>query len=145
MHVETLPTSAPGQARGPPAAPGARTPREVMRRATGPLLGYHVLILVGAFFTIRGSVIGSSLSLGLGIAMIVAGIGTEIGLLAWSAGLTRSSAVRDPANHLPPIETLPARPLWRCIACGQVTEGLGGTCPTCGRPLIRASSGRVGT
>ncbi len=93
---------------------------------------------------IRGSAIGSRPDLDLGVAMIVAGVGTVVVVLVWSAGLTRSSVGWDPAAVSVPEIALPG-PRWHCTGCGRIGAGRGGTCPTCGRPLIRTITRQAAT
>lgn len=118
------------------------SPSVVMRLAAPPLLAYHALILVGAYVVVRGDTSGSLLLLGIGLAMVVAGILTELAVLAWSAGLTRHSAALPSARPTREVEPGRSGPAARriCWSCGWSGDGPGTICPRCARPLVRRSA-----
>ena len=116
-------------------------PTAILRKALGPLLAYHILILGGAFFVAWGVSVGSRANLAIGVALIVAGIAVEVAVLVWSAGLTKQSA-RMATGPWPVDRPASVRPMVGprfCTGCGWFDSADRSICPRCGRPLVRGT------
>lgn len=114
-----------------------RSPRS-LRRVVGPLVGYHLLLLIGAYFALRGAIEGAEPSLAAGLSLVVLGIALEVALLVWSARLIRAQAAArtsptGPRARAPPGDERFARFCWRC---GWRGPGPIRTCPRCGGVLV---------
>ncbi len=121
----------------PDRSPGLATPRSVLRRIGGPLLLYHALVLVGAFFLITGVLDARPTWEGVGAALVVVGIGVEGGVLVWSARLARAAAETSPTRPVGPATPTPDLPHWLCPRCGARASGRYPTCPRCGAQRLR--------
>jgi len=115
-------------------------PSAILRKAFGPLLAYHVLILGGAFLVGWGISVGSRAGLVIGLALIVLGIGVEVAVLVWSAGLTIRSArtqswSRREGTTPGPTGIGPSL----CTGCGWSGSVGRSICPRCGKVLIRGA------
>lgn len=128
------------------AASSRSGPSAILRKALGPLLAYHVLILGGAFFVGWGISVGPKVDLTIGVALIVVGIGVEGAVLVWSAGLARRS-VGAFSGTQPEGGPAPGKSRLEpvlCIGCGWSGSGGRSICPRCGKPLIRGTKGASG-
>ena len=137
---DTVTTASASSGTRPLPPDAATTPRPILRRVGGPLLLYHVLILVGAYFVFWGYANGSRTLEVLGVLLVSTGIVTELTVLAWSANLTRRSASRVHGTPgRPPQQPGPTRELasWQCVRCGRIGSGAILTCPSCGGPAVR--------
>lgn len=112
-------------------APGASHGRDrpwAMRRAIGPLLAYHALVLAGGFLLVIGVVQRSTMERDVGAAVLAAGVATAVAVLVWSARLARSPGSTGAVGPVPRV----------CPRCGrQGTEGRT-VCDRCGAPLVWA-------
>lgn len=122
-------------------------PSALMRKAGGPLVLYHVLILLGAFVLLRGVFLSAPAWEVVGGGLIVAGILVEASILYWTAGLARGGV---PAAPHPPEPGAHAnhdvRERWFCLGCARIGPPTpGAICPRCGRSMIPwAASGTPG-
>ena len=128
----------PGASREGPEDPRVhldhRTPAPVLRKAAGPLILYHAMILSGAFLIVAWG--GWGYWRLVGAVLVGAGIVVELSVLIWSASLTRSASIRTHQDR-PTLPTSP--PVGRrrvCVACGKVMSDDTPTCPRCGRPVV---------
>lgn len=113
-----------------------------LRKALGPLISYHVLILGGAYLIVHGDLVGSRASLFAGVALVVVGIAVAIAVLYWSAGLARAKG-RGPSYFGPaPISGIgrPAETRWLCLSCGWTGQVGGNVCPRCAKLTVRLLS-----
>jgi len=108
------------------------------RTALGPLLLYHILIVVGGALTIVAVVRGPPELLVPGVGILAAGIGTVIAVLIWSGRLARRAA--DEQAHGPSSER---RPRWVCVRCANSGVGYPAVCPRCGGWLTRSGPDEV--
>jgi hypothetical protein len=127
------------------AGPDARRPatswrrNSVFRRALGPLLAYHALILLGAYLVVAGSAGSMPDWIPVGLGLIGAGIVVAIGVLAWASLLTRRAGRRGHAAPGSSPSTV-RETRWLCWACGWHSESPEGTCPRCGKPMVAVPS-----
>ena len=112
----------------------AREPRPVLRRVGGPLVAYHAMILLGAFLLVTGSRWGFWSI--VGAVLVAAGILVELGILIWSASLTRTASVPHHLAGTTSTKTSRASPRRVCPACGRVGDQAAATCPRCGRAVV---------
>jgi hypothetical protein len=116
----------------------ASGPTSVLRRVGGPLVLYHALILLGAAVLIHGLFAGTMAWEWAGAGLVVAGIGVEVGILLWSAGLSRQagrSGADLPARSAGPESV--SGEWWLCVSCGRLGPfARASICPRCGHTLI---------
>jgi hypothetical protein len=105
------------------------------RTALGPLLLYHVLIVLGGALTIVAIVRGPSELFVPGIGVLAAGIVTVVAVLIWSGRLAHRAA-EAPA----PRTSAELRPRWVCIRCANAGTGHPSVCPRCGGWLTRSGT-----
>lgn len=115
-----------------PAGPGPGPPLR-FRTAVGPLLLYHLLILLGGGLILVAVLHGPSDLLLPGVAILIAGLVAVLAVLAWAGRMARraaSSAVRPEASI--------GGPRWVCTRCGHTVTQLRAVCPRCGGWLVRS-------
>lgn len=105
-----------------------RAPAGLVRTVGPPLLVYHLLIFLGAYFVVAGVLEGSFGSELVGGALVGAGIAVEVAVLVWSAGLTRRAAAEAVAER-PRDPGMGGR---RCYRCDWRGDAPGAVCPRCG-------------
>jgi ribosomal protein S27AE len=101
-----------------------------IRRALGPLLAYHVLVLVGGVLVVEGVLQGSDLERDLGVVTLIAGVATALGVLRWTAKLARGSRYSRPAGA---ATSAPSR---TCPRCGRAGQDGRTVCEQCGSALV---------
>jgi len=127
------------------AQPRARPARTEPRRPftagwlLGTLLAYHVLFLAGAGALVFGFARNSPIGMYVGLALIVVGIAAQQFVLRRSADLatrgtpfTVGSLGRGAQSRTPD----PRGP-WLCPGCGWRGVQGAGSCPRCGKFLVR--------
>ncbi len=122
-------------------------PSVLMRKVGGPLLLYHVLILLGAFVLLRGVFVASVAWEAVGSGLIVGGILVEASILYWTAGLARAGVSAGLPPPVPGARAVPdVRERWFCLGCARIGPPTpGAICPRCGRSMIPwAASGTPG-
>lgn len=109
------------------------------RKAIGPLIGYHVLILGGAYLVVHGDVVGSRTTLFAGVALVVIGIAVAIAVLYWSAGLARAKGQGPsyPGSDRTSGFPSPVEARWLCLGCGWTGQDGRNVCPRCAKLTIR--------
>lgn len=118
-----------------PASSVHRTaPQPILRRLAGPLVIYHVMILIGAFLIIAGGSWGYWRL--VGAVLVGAGIAVELSILAWSASLATSASTRTGEFDSTLPTSAPGAPRRICVACGQEGSVATLTCPRCGKPVV---------
>jgi uncharacterized membrane protein len=119
-----------------PSAAGTVALKAQVRRVVGPLLSYHVLLLVGAFLLVDGYGRGQESWVAIGVTLIIVGIVVEIAVLGWAASLARHSpAASVPKSPDPNSSTLP-RPQRLCTSCGWKGRVRSPLCPRCQRLTV---------
>lgn len=115
------------------AEPGPR-PALRFRSAVGPLLLYHVLILLGGAMILVAVLHGPPALLVPGVVILIAGVSTVVAVLAWTARLAREAALAHGATA-----SSGDRARWVCTRCAYASSRVGAICPKCGGWLIRRS------
>jgi hypothetical protein len=110
-----------------PHAAGASARPWNLRRALGPLLAYHVLVVLGGFLLLDGVLQGSALERVIGVAMLVAGVVTAIAVVIWTATLAQASGPSRRGDGPPPR---------KCPRCGRAGRDGWTVCDRCGAPLV---------
>ena len=119
----------------------ATGPRSILRRIGGPLLLYHILILVGAYLIVLGFIGHTQADQFAGWVLVAVGVCVEGAVVWWSATLTKRAAGRASLAKGIRLESLPRtdRTLrWLCVRCGQDGIERSTVCPRCGGPVVRS-------
>jgi ribosomal protein L40E len=114
--------------------------RSIFRTVVGPLVAYHVLILVGAYLIVLGYVENVRVFEVAGIGFVVVGVLTELWVLRWSAGITRRAARPGTGDPIGKSESTGAATAQQsvCLRCGaRDPTGVRRTCRRCGNPMVR--------
>lgn len=117
-------------------------PNPVLRKVAGPLVLYHIFLLVGAALLLRGDVLGSVPLLDSGAALIVGGVALEVAILSWAAGLIRAGARSGPVRSVASSDASTSSSVgrWLCVGCGWRSDLAHGSCPRCGKLTVRFAS-----
>lgn len=109
----------------------------MIRTIVGPLLAYHILILVGALFVVAGIRQDNLSWEWVGVFLVIAGVATMIAVLWWAASLARRNwtALGPPSRELPEPNTTERRSV--CGSCGWMGISRTPTCPRCRKPVVR--------
>ncbi len=117
---------------------GGSARRSITRVLLGPLLGYHLLILVGAAILVTSLLSGNRDLEVLGGSLVAAGIAVQLVVLHWTFTLARG------ARSSPIFETSsslggdPGVGRWFCPHCGWSGSARARLCPVCYRPTVRS-------
>lgn len=100
------------------------------------LLAYHVLVIAGGALLVVGVADGYPALRDFGIGVLVAGLATLLGVLAWTASLAWGAA-RQAATGLPPnAPRPPAIRTWICPRCTARAKVGGPICRRCGATMF---------
>jgi hypothetical protein len=111
----------------PPRSDGAPKTSS-LRRALGPLIAYHALVLGGGFLVIDGWLRSSDLEISVGALVLAAGVATAIAVLRWAAHLARAPSVAGTPDGLVVR--------WVCPRCTLESLDRRATCRRCGAVVV---------
>lgn len=113
------------------------------RGVAAALLASHIVLLVGAYFAIRGAVSGVAGYLSLGLVLVTIGVGIELGVLVGTARLVRSSPQSRATVSAPPAVPVkgPFGAEDLCWRCGWRGPRGHLNCPRCGAVPVRGVRG----
>ena len=115
-------------------------PKRILRTFGPPLIVYHLLIFLGAYFVVAGVLEGSFGSELVGGALVGAGVAVEVCVLIGSARLTRRAATGELRESPRDVATGERR----CYRCDWRGNAAGIVCPRCGAfPLSGPSAPRT--
>ncbi|MGA8275523.1 MAG: hypothetical protein WB789_07335 [Thermoplasmata archaeon] len=125
----------------PREEPEPRWPRTT-RSLLGTLLAYHVLLLAGVGALVFGFARNWPFWTYVGFGLIIAGIALQQFVLHWSADLAIHGTPFAPGLSGPDAQSSASDPggRWLCAACGWRGVRGAGSCPRCGKFLVRLSS-----
>lgn len=117
---------------------GESARRSITRVLLGPLLGYHLLILVGAAILVTSLLSGNRDLEVLGGLLVAAGIAVQLVVLHWTfmlARQARSSPIFETSSSLGGDSGVGR---WFCPHCGWNGPARARLCPVCYRPTVRS-------